>query len=347
VKAGCLIVGVLALFVAGQARADQVLRETRLLCAPEDNVAVVQFREAYGAPVRWMRVPNGLDHGISARADAVSSGKECVLKNGTRIEFEQGADQAYPYGFCGGAPDAWINLWIDRKRVFRHRPFAGCQGQYLHSVVIGAKEITLCRFADKPDGRPSGGNESRPVVCEPLAQISYPGLPDYDRYPPSGGAPQSGVYLRYAAVPADRCRRLQKAEKSTQYLLGVNRFDVDIDNDGQVDRVFVVSSRTHADDGDRLYVVNGDLPNEKVLTGDARQEALEQADEALGKVSDFSFSGVNTIMEERYSYVEVMTVDGRSFVSVVADDETRTVANIIFEGEPVQRLRTVCVFARQ
>ena len=132
----------------GAAHADEADNRVDLVCNAGANLALVRFAISEEAQPTYPRLPQALDHGLSA---ATGSGRtDCTLANGTTIRLRGGAGQAFAYGAGGGDPPAFFSLWINQRKQFARRVWkpgyadAASNLPIYDGVLIAGNSITIC-----------------------------------------------------------------------------------------------------------------------------------------------------------------------------------------------------------
>jgi len=134
------------------ARADEVTNHVDLVCQAGTNLALVRFSVSADTAPSYPRLPQALDHGLSASKG--SDRTDCTLANGTTIRVRGGQEQAFAYGVGGGNPPAFFSLWINQRKVFSRKVWMQGYGESIHNppifdgVLIAEKSITICATAE-------------------------------------------------------------------------------------------------------------------------------------------------------------------------------------------------------
>lgn len=163
------------LLISALARADSQPSHLDLVCNAEANLALVRFSTSDDAPPAYPRLPQALDHGLSASAG--SGRTDCTLANGTTIRVRGGREQAFAYGMGGGNPPEFFSMWINQHKVFSRQIWMPGYAESFNNppvydgVLIAANHITICATAE---GAPQQCT-SRPLdlAGAPIDRIEY------------------------------------------------------------------------------------------------------------------------------------------------------------------------------
>lgn len=131
----CLIVMILGAVPLAGAGADESLTPS-----PDNDYEV-----ACGAGELIVRP---ISPELAAKGPGQHDTIDCPSPNGlraARVRFA--ANQAFPYGQCGGAPAEFVSLWIDERLVVSRRYIGdGCSGLKLALLDSGGSRVTLCTY---------------------------------------------------------------------------------------------------------------------------------------------------------------------------------------------------------
>lgn len=334
------------------ASADELYVDDRLLCATDGSIAVLQFSTHYNSdPINWIPIPDNLDKGMGSSGDGTTAG-DCLLRNGVTISYAVGGDAGRPYGQCGASPPDYFSLWLDKKRLFTRYDFTYCGSLTMHAVVITPSTVFLCVFTDDASlaGFPDEAHK-RPSSCSPFAETNFQAPIDYKKYPPAD-APISKVNgLRYArneqacvAMNSEKGNEAIATDGGTvgDYQYNVTRHIFDFDNDGKNDVVYLVEQRHGGFDGDQYYLPRVDPFANNWPPKDKKPQDIEDALQDAYRVN-----GEGTLFNTRYVYFNVFRRAGKTYVSGTPNNANNEYTQIIYEGHPRDKLRTVCVFARE
>ncbi len=225
-----------------------------------------------------------------------SSGKfaECIYPSGHRVRVKVGEGMSFAHGDCGGNPEVWLSLWINKRKIESRLWFAGhCIEEHEPSLVSfdisnSPQGISLskCHTATQQANNTS---KNQPLsVC-----IDYPDVSKFSRdfieYPRAGvELPKTNdVLLLRGTNPV--CQLIQKQLRKDFFLFQQRRrrspftlitllkiynwidtsiklpeelyyaqeSTFDFDNDGKLDRVFMHVFENHYMDGSVLLVQRG------------------------------------------------------------------------------------------
>ena len=88
---------------------------------------------------------------LAAKGSGGDATIDCPLPNGlheARVRFT--ANQAFPYGQCGGAPAEFVSLWVDERLVVSRRYIGdGCNGLKLALLDAAGGRVTVCTYIPK------------------------------------------------------------------------------------------------------------------------------------------------------------------------------------------------------
>jgi len=168
----------LPLLLAGPAAAwaDSLTNHIDLVCNAQANIALLRFSISDDSHPTYPRLPQALDHGLSA---STGSGRtDCTLANGTTIRVRSGEKQAFAYGMGGGNPPAFFSMWINQHKVFSRQIWMPGYEESFNNppiydgVLIAANRITTCTTAE---GR-SQQCTSQPLdlSLSPIDRVEYP-----------------------------------------------------------------------------------------------------------------------------------------------------------------------------
>jgi hypothetical protein len=133
------------------AEADWLTTHVDLVCDAKANLALVRFSDSEDLP-SYPRLPQGLDHGLSASAG--SDRTDCTLANGTEIRVRSGREQAFGYGMGGANPPAFFSMWINQHKVFSRQTWMPGYEESINNppvydgVLIAKNRITICATAE-------------------------------------------------------------------------------------------------------------------------------------------------------------------------------------------------------
>lgn len=163
------------LLVATLARAEHETKHVDLVCNAKENLALVRFSISYELATTYPRLPQSLDHGLSASSG--SDRTDCTLANGTTIRVRGGEDQVFSYGMGGANPPAFFSLWINKHKVFSRKEWMpGYQDSFNNSpvydgVLIDGNQVTICATAE---GKPQHcASQPLGLAQTPIDRVEY------------------------------------------------------------------------------------------------------------------------------------------------------------------------------
>lgn len=131
--------------------AAEATADVDLVCDVAASLAVVRFTNSDAGTPAIPRLPQALDHGLSATAEPRRT--ECTLANGTTIKVRGGREQAFGYGAGGGNPPAFFSLWINWRKVISREIWKPGYETTVDNppiydgALIAADHLTICATA--------------------------------------------------------------------------------------------------------------------------------------------------------------------------------------------------------
>lgn len=155
----------------------------------------------------------------------VNSGQsaECIYPSGNRVKVKVGTGIARPYGMCGGDPEVFTSIWVNRRKVLSRHQFAGhCiesdSGRTAFELTVTGSRIRQCQRAIAAENSDVAEGESRKVSTNnalPEACVNFPESSrfpvDTTEYPPPGAKPAvvGSIQILRAVHPV--CNEVAKA----------------------------------------------------------------------------------------------------------------------------------------
>ena len=104
---------------------------------------------------------------------------ECVYPSGNRVRVKVGEGVARAYGMCGGDPQVFASVWVNKRKVLSRFWFAGhCRedsDNSLFSLQVGAAKVTQCQTArSAAEATGSVADSAATRVQPPAACVEYP-----------------------------------------------------------------------------------------------------------------------------------------------------------------------------
>ena len=111
---------------------------------------------------------------------------ECVFPSGRRVRVKVGEGTPRAYGMCGGDPEVFTSIWVDKRKVLSRLWFAGhCREDHdrsLLSLAVSAQKVTRCQKAAESaatgSSTPLRLNQSQGAPLEACVDF-----PDVGRFP--------------------------------------------------------------------------------------------------------------------------------------------------------------------
>jgi hypothetical protein len=209
---------------------------------------------------------------------------ECFISPGKQLRIKVSDGKAMPYGMCGGNPETWVSLWVDKRKLLSQYQVAGrCTTTPASRIEISLHGIVLCtKEADSFGEVLSNAKES----CETMPAAILPEQIDRTEYPTSQEKRQEagtiviehgkkaalceGMINRNQTqfgrpawtvdIPSDADSDLSKEEDHGLYdyagHFSKNRFD--FYNDGDTEIVYGFHPANHAHDADIYFLSPGE-----------------------------------------------------------------------------------------
>ena len=307
------LAAVMAALLAGSVHADDededLSRSLTMRCSYADYsshqfeaVAIAQGQDGEPGETASTKI---FTRGTTQRENAVfrvSAGQaaECVFPSGNRVRVKVGEGVARAYGMCGGNPEVFTSVWVNKRKVLSRTWFAGnCQentdNPSSFSLDVSSAKIQRCQTAVEAEPTDDlAGPEKTPDPIE--ACVDFPELirfpVDPIEYPGKGlkSAIAGDIEVLEGSHPVcDRVANALKAEGAPESLLpsaALKRPDwqdasvdlpkslaggvegiLDFNNDGNLDRVFYKSFESNYIHGSILLVQPGLSRNQLHVVG--------------------------------------------------------------------------------
>jgi hypothetical protein len=218
------------------------------------------------------RVTNNIDYG------------ECFMSTGKPVRVKMSSGDAMPYGMCGGDPEIWLSVWVDkRKWLSRHHIAGRCTTNPISRIVISPTGMVVCsKKIDEPLDTPP---ENVPETCKVIPKLQLARSRDLAEYPIAATAraepgsivieqgkdpilckamireqrTEFGRAAWFVELPPDADGNLAEVEDHGLYEysghFSKNLFD--IDNDGKPEVIYGFHPSNHAHDADIYFVSSG------------------------------------------------------------------------------------------
>jgi len=101
------------------------------------SVNISQTGDSHGKPAAVKKFKRGKSR-PEPEAFVVRPGQfaECIYPSGTRVRAKVGEESARPYGECGGDPEVFMSLWVNKRKIVSRMWFAGHCREYRGSPAI-------------------------------------------------------------------------------------------------------------------------------------------------------------------------------------------------------------------
>jgi hypothetical protein len=211
------------------------------------------------------------------RFDVSSGGSaSCNFPSGKSVKVKIGVGIASAYGECGGDPEIFASIWIDKKKVISRQWFDGhCYDifrQPLFSFSVSNGKASVCETTQSLN---SNGEDTKSTrTCTPVNDIEK--LPrDNIEYPLPGTKSSPVGSIEIVSGKSPICQtitpnrhndsfsgfaRYPQSETMTELpegFEGSSESIYDFDNDGKLDRVFTVGKEGHYMQGNAILVQFG------------------------------------------------------------------------------------------
>lgn len=209
---------------------------------------------------------------------------ECLISPGKLVRIKMSAGVAREYGMCGGDPEGWLSVWVDkRKWLSRHQVAGRCTTNPMSRIVISSTGMVLC--SKKIDNPLDTAPESVAESCETIPGSRLAKNRDLAEYPVSTATrPEVGTVVIEHGKDTALCRDMLKAKRNEfgrakwtvdlpadanrglsdaqdhglyEYSGHFSRNLFDIDNDGKTEVVYGFHPSNHAHDADTYFVSPG------------------------------------------------------------------------------------------
>jgi len=163
------------LAISAVARAESLTKQVDLVCNAAANLALIRFAINDDSVPVYPRLPQALDHGLSASSG--SDRTDCTLANGTTLRVRGGTEQAFAYGMGGGNPPAFFSLWINQRKVFSRQVWMPGYADSFDNlpiydgVLIAANRITICATVEGSPQRCS--SQPLDLAKAPIDHVEY------------------------------------------------------------------------------------------------------------------------------------------------------------------------------
>ena len=278
-----LLGGIAIALVSNACGADEdVVRSLILHCQYSDyksfqseTISVTQATETKGEPasVKTFLRGNPNQQEVVLRIYA-GQFAECVYPSGNRVRVKVGEGTARAYGMCGGDPQIFASVWINKRKILSRDWFAGHCLEESNSSTFSLKvlnsNVARCKSVNRL-GSPNSTVESEatlPPKLDPLTVcVDFPEVArfplDQTEYPPRGVVPaavgsqevvrgkhpvcelvSNALRLESTDPINTEVSELQRPEWKTplielpKELAGGLESVFDFDNDGSLDRIF-------------------------------------------------------------------------------------------------------------
>jgi hypothetical protein len=214
---------------------------------------------------QWDKTPSKNDYAFKQKLFSKNDSKpeslfvykdgECIFANKERVRIRLGADEALPYGQCGGAPAMWFSLWVNKKKVLSKYVYnPQCNpGNILESVQISNETIMFNQY--KITGDFALYEIDKNIVTSEIVAIKNDIPIDTIEYPEHGEKIPAGTKILLHGENNPVCKAFAKDDWNTQieqksYQNGCDYSAnsltsytslIDINNDGLQEREYVDS----------------------------------------------------------------------------------------------------------
>jgi hypothetical protein len=223
-------------------------------------------------------------HGTYNDDPAPEGVEDCVLPGFGPVRLKVGAGPVYGYGAGYGQATMFVSVWVKQAKVVSREEFkCGGEGRCELRIAITLGGLRVCRkprtlsdtidpgqlekctfqaWADIPMKRDV---LEYPVAGEPVRPPNYSIATILARDPKfcAGFVPSTGA--QDIGLPAGATKVEPASTRSWEWAGGYGYYDLDVDNDGEVDHVVHLQARTHAYDADAIFVFSrSKIPEVKI-----------------------------------------------------------------------------------
>lgn len=240
-------------------RADTFQRVGALMCDARNNKFIVRFGLLFNDDsldkAELADMPDNLLPGW--RAATLQTNSSCQLADGRKISLSVRHGQSFPYGQGGGNPDAGFTLKIDGKDIYYNETFfAGyALGEYtINAVIYQNRQLTecsgysstieTCRAEEKPYSQCLLNRAPQEITCSDATnRLDGNALSSQERTERERTKKRHSLAKNISPFCKELRAQPHITYKDYEYIgktpgghLSV--IDIDINNDGKIDRVF-------------------------------------------------------------------------------------------------------------
>lgn len=158
----------------------------------------------------------------------VESGQaaECIFPSGNRVKVKIGTGIARAYGMCGGDPEVFASIWVNKRKVLSRYQFAGRCTEYANDRTSFGFEVVNSRArqcqkaiatvtAETTQGASSETqvNDTLPEVCVNFPEVARFPI-DSTEYPPLAAKPVVVGSIQIVRATHPVCNEFAKALSS-------------------------------------------------------------------------------------------------------------------------------------
>lgn len=276
---------------------------------------------------------------------------DCSFANGTVVKVREGDNQTFAYGQCGGSPDPFFSLWVNRSKVLSHHAIWGCSGVYLRTVDVSPDGINDCTFknGDDLDVYNTEMPRDHTFECKHLALPTEGSVIDAKEYSPNNAdhAEVGSLILRGKenARFCDKFRAFDEMERTKDIQWTPEKGDenyvgtFDLDNDGVTEVVHWHEDYSHVADGSFYLVV----PTGTDIPADWFAKMSQPASSEVGKfISDHPAAHMYS---EGYTHWIIVRLEERFYLVGKPVNREANPAFIVAEAHDGS-LKHICEFDR-
>lgn len=273
----------------GTAQADYSFDYINVSCDPAKQQVTIQMDTLWNEDpdLAWhgtIRPKKGRPSYQEFRVTGHIDYGECFLAAGNPVRVKMSTGDAMPYGECGGDPESWLSIWVDKRKWLSRYQVAGrCSTNPMSRIVISPTKMVICTKTNDAslDATPETAAES----CKAIQVSRLPRDRDQAEYPISRSLqPETGTIVLEHGNDVALCKDMvkkkrdkfgraawvvelpPKAESDLADAVDHGLYEssghfsrnlFDIDNDGKAEVVYGFHPSNHAQDADTYFVSPG------------------------------------------------------------------------------------------
>lgn len=200
------------LLLIGPTKADYAWDYVDVMCDPAKQRVTVKLNTL------WNEDPDMAWHGSirpkkgrlvrqNFRVTSQIDYGECLISWNNPVRVRLSAGEAKEYGMCGGDPEVWLSLWVDkRKWLSRHQIVGRCTTNPMSRIIISPSKMVVCSKQLDPLGDVT---KNAKEVCNIFRGAKLAKNRDIREYPGSTAAqPEAGTVVIEHGKSSPLCKAM-------------------------------------------------------------------------------------------------------------------------------------------